>query len=377
MSGSNTEIIRKSFNEIINENKEVMASGIIDNVFDSLPYIGLIVNAERQIVFYNKVLENMLQIHEISDALGKRPGELMSCIHETEGLDGCGTSYNCSFCGAFKAVRETQSDDKKHSEECRISVVAEENENSLDLRVTCSPLVINDKKFYMVFFEDISEQKRKERLENIFFHDILNTAAGLEALSSYLVTSGNSEDKDYTAELLAKQAKRVAIEIKAQRDLMKAERGELSANVQVIDIKNIIDEALSYLSYIFEAKSIKSIIESSDPNCILRTDSTLLFRVLTNMVKNALEASRRGESIKIAYVKNNSGYSISVSNSDVMSPETKMNIFKRSYSTKGVDRGIGTYSMKLLTERYLKGRIHFDSTESEGTVFTLELPFEI
>ena len=38
-----------------------------------------------------------------------------------------------------------------------------------------------------------------------------------------------------------------------------------------------------------------------------------------------------------------------------MPDEVKAQIFERSFSTKGRGRGIGTYSIKLLTERYLEG----------------------
>lgn len=34
---------------------------------------------------------------------------------------------------------------------------------------------------------------------------------------------------------------------------------------------------------------------------------------------------------------------------------SQLQIFQRSFSTKGKGRGLGTYSIKLLTERYLKG----------------------
>jgi sensor histidine kinase regulating citrate/malate metabolism len=52
-------------------------------------------------------------------------------------------------------------------------------------------------------------------------------------------------------------------------------------------------------------------------------------------------------------------------------------IFMRSFSTKGATRGLGTYSVKLLTEKYLKGKASFLSNTSEGTVFTIELDRKI
>ena len=57
-----------------------------------------------------------------------------------------------------------------------------------------------------------------------------------------------------------------------------------------------------------------------------------------------------------------------------MSQEAQLQVFQRSFSTKGRGRGLGTYSVKLLSERYLGGRVSFSSTPEAGTVFRLFLP---
>jgi sensor histidine kinase regulating citrate/malate metabolism len=54
-----------------------------------------------------------------------------------------------------------------------------------------------------------------------------------------------------------------------------------------------------------------------------------------------------------------------------------MQLFQRSFSTKGQSRGIGSYSIKLLTENYLKGKVSFISNENDRTVFSIELNTKI
>jgi hypothetical protein len=58
-----------------------------------------------------------------------------------------------------------------------------------------------------------------------------------------------------------------------------------------------------------------------------------------------------------------------------MAEDVKRQLFQRSFSTKqGNGRGIGTYSVKLLTERYLRGTVDFVSPAPEGgTVFSVRL----
>ena len=53
--------------------------------------------------------------------------------------------------------------------------------------------------------------------------------------------------------------------------------------------------------------------------------------------------------------------------------EYQQRIFQRDFSTKGTGRGLGTYSMQLLS-RLLSGDVDFISETGNGTRFTLTLP---
>jgi signal transduction histidine kinase len=106
----------------------------------------------------------------------------------------------------------------------------------------------------------------------------------------------------------------------------------------------------------------------------MTSDPALLSRVLTNLVKNALEASAVGEIVTLTCRSWGEFVEFSVHNPSVMPPEVRRQIFQRSFSTKGAGRGLGTYSVKLLTERYLGGTVDFDSVEGEGTTFRARYP---
>lgn len=67
------------------------------------------------------------------------------------------------------------------------------------------------------------------------------------------------------------------------------------------------------------------------------------------------------------------GY-VPVHNPTYMPEEIRLQIFNHSFSTKGAGRGLGTYSMKFLTEKYPWGQIAFQSVKDEGTTFTATYP---
>jgi len=63
-----------------------------------------------------------------------------------------------------------------------------------------------------------------------------------------------------------------------------------------------------------------------------------------------------------------------VHNHGVIPRDIQHQIFERSFSTKGEGRGIGTFSMKLIGETYLGGKVDFNSDRENGTTFRIELP---
>jgi signal transduction histidine kinase len=104
------------------------------------------------------------------------------------------------------------------------------------------------------------------------------------------------------------------------------------------------------------------------------TDRALLQRVLCNLVKNALEACRAGETVTVGCGTVDGRIEFRVHNPGFIPRDTQLQIFLRSFSTKGAGRGVGTYSVKLLTERYLRGSVSFTSSPEQGTTFQVRYP---
>lgn len=94
------------------------------------------------------------------------------------------------------------------------------------------------------------------------------------------------------------------------------------------------------------------------------------------MVKNALEASRYGRQVTLDCEEVDGGVRFSVHNEGAMPREVHLQIFRRSFSTKGEGRGLGTYSIKLFGERYLEGKVDFTTDADAGTTFALWLPLQ-
>jgi signal transduction histidine kinase len=134
-------------------------------------------------------------------------------------------------------------------------------------------------------------------------------------------------------------------------------------------------EALYRYHSLGRGKVIRSIADADLPP--VETDPTLLGRVLGNLLKNALEASTDGDVVTLQGVRENDDILFRVHNTAAMPEDVKLQVFQRSFSTKARDRGVGTYSARLLTERMLGGRIWFTSSAEDGTAFTVALPVSV
>ena len=349
-------IINKKY-DIFNKKNEF---AIIAN---SIPDIFLILNKKRQTVYANQRMLDFLNNQDITSVLGKRPGEILNCIHATETCGGCGTTEFCSTCGAVNAILKSLNG-KDSVEECRIIT---ENNDALDLRVWATPYYMDGEIYSIFAVQDISGEKRREQLERIFFHDILNTAGGIYGISQ-VIREYPEEARDFK-EMLYDVAENLIDEIKAQKQLLAAESGELGVSITEIKSSDVLESVYNTYSKHIVAENKFLIIDETSEDILIHTDYTLLKRIIGNLVKNALEASSEGQTVKIGVQKINDKIRFWVHNETVVPKNVQLQLFQRSFSTKEPGRGLGTYSVKLLTEKYLSGKVNFISNNENGTTF--------
>ena len=357
----------------VERHREVFASApVLTAALNGMLNFSLILNLQRQAVFVNKAFAEFLAEHGITDIIGQRPGNLAGCKHAVETVGGCGTTESCLRCGAGQALALALTG-KESVQECRI--MSEKLGEDLDLRISVSPFTYNGEEFLLMSLMDISSGKRREVLENIFFHDVLNTAGGVQGLIYLMMESGPVEAKSYVPDA-ARASARLIDQILSQRDLISAERGDLRLNISEVSSVALLNELAALFRAHVVAKN-KSIAVAGDCQDLkISTDKTLLSRILGNLIKNALEAERPGAVITVSCRKTEGGMAFLVHNPGQMPDDSRLQVFQRSFSTKGAGRGLGTYSIRLLTEKYLKGKVSF-TTGPGGTEFKVEYPDSI
>lgn len=363
---------RSSPDEINQSNIGLEKIDYLNDIFCSLSYIFCILNENRQIVFTNDILLKKLGIDDPHKILGLRFGEAINCMYSTAEEAGCGTSEHCRYCGAVNTMLRCQKSGQKTTGECRVRTLVEEVENYIDVEVTATPFAFDGHQYMIFSLIDISDKKRRAMIERIFFHDIQNAAGGLKGFFDMFEKMDDDMREKYIR-IGASMSQQILDEIAAQRLLIQAENKELQLNTSSFDVLDFLQQLADDLQFIEVANAKRIVVDRLSVRTICTTDAVLLRRVLTNMIKNALEASMPGQQVTLRAELLDEKVKLSVHNSKFIPREIEMQIFMRSFSTKGAQRGLGTYSMKILGEQMLGAEVGFTTSEVEGTRFFIVL----
>jgi hypothetical protein len=342
---------------------------LVKDIIDKTTEIMFVLNKDRQIVFTNRAFMKTLGSENYEDVIGKRPGEALGCVH-SENVSGCGTTEYCIKCGAVNSILETIKTDEDSEAECLLSVKGGE---SIELFVVTKPFSYEGDKFVFFTAKDISGVKRKNALEKIFFHDLMNLASSVYSVIDLIKESGTEDMSEDMLGLLHKTCENMIKEINDYRILSLAEKEELSVSLQRVPVARFIKEVISLYSTMASQKNIEIIFKSETDDSFY-TDVSLSGRVLGNMLKNAIEASKKSENISVWTENTEEGTMLHVQNKSIIPEDIKTQIFKRTFTTKMTGTGLGTYSMKLIMQKYLKGDISFVSQEGLGTIFSAKFP---
>lgn len=355
---------RSSFNQ----------SSLLPLFLDAVPDGLVVLNSERRIVYANAAFLRRAGKTRIREVAGQRVGAVLGCSHSgRERSDLCGTTKHCTYCGTLEAALRAKAD-KLTRKESRVRL-AKENA-ALDFEVSSTRISFENQHYVVLVLKDIADQKRKQALERTFFHDILGTVSAIQGFSEIL-QENNLEHLNTEGLLkrLSRLCRRLSDEVASQRVLAAAEKDDFSIQPGFISSKTLLEDVKELSGE--EDTNQHVYIHPSSEDIHFESDLALVRRVLCNMLKNALEASVADATITISSRLRGRYLEFSVHNPGVIAEDVQHQIFNRSFSTKGEGRGIGTYSMKFLSERYLKGSVRFFSTEKEGTTFTARYPITL
>lgn len=363
--------------ERLNTDVEQLAGDpVVDALMRAVGGLLAVLNEQRQVLAVNDRLLRLLGLQNAATTLGLRLGEALHCVHAGEMPAGCGTSTYCSTCGA--AIAQVTSLARDHAVErvCAIDIGAPIGGlKHLYFRVQACPIRRGSRRLLLLFLQDISEDQERAALDRTFFHDVKNTLTALVGAGEILAQDGPQADPRM-ADNMVQMVRRLAREIELHRCLVTAKMDRFEqSNATVVPAQALAELEQSFANHsCLHGRSLR--ITPPPANApALTIDPTMLQRILQNMVINALEDTPEDGEARVWIELPPGTMEFCVWNAAVMPPAIARRVFQRNFSTKGtLGRGLGTFSMKLLSERVPGSQVSFTSREGEGTCFRFRMP---
>ncbi|MCP5502096.1 MAG: PAS domain S-box protein [Leptospiraceae bacterium] len=238
-------------------------------------------------------------------------------------------------------------------------------------------------------FTDISRQKKleefKETIDRISRHDLKNPLSAIVGFSTIIMDNNEdleAEDKE-ALQFIRDSAFEMLEQIDNSLNLYKIENGTYFPRLETIDFIDLLRRLLHrhfLLSQEMRGIAYQVTLNGrslrQDDYLLIETDKNLLLPLLGNLIKNAIEASHKNDTVFIeinTLTKKNIEIRV-INNGEI--PIQIQSTFFNKFSTYGKSggSGLGTYSAKLMTDT-LGGEISF-STGFGKTILLVRLKTE-
>jgi len=223
--------------------------------------------------------------------------------------------------------------------------------------------------------------KNYTRLIKIVAHDLRNPVSAINTISGMLQPDEHLPEE--TKELINLIQKSSKNSLDLINELLDTDFDQhQTLNIEDINPNELLEQCVKLLSFRAKDKE-QQLILSSNLAVKIRGDYEKLWRVMNNLIVNAVKFSPHGADIYIESAAQDGKVVISVKDAGVgIPPEIQSKIFDpfttaRRRGTEGEQPfGLGLYISKEIVEAH-KGVIRFESEPDKGTTFYVELPVAV
>ncbi len=177
---------------------------------------------------------------------------------------------------------------------------------------------------------------------------------------------------------IRESGKRLAETLQSVLDMAQIEAGTLDLSVRDVDVGVVAEEAVADHQPFAADKDIDLTVACCG-SCCLRSDRTLVYRILSNLVHNAVKFTEEGR-VQVSIERTESGVKITVADTGVgIGEDFRPHVFEpfkqesngrsRDYQGTGLGLAITKHMVDLLG-----GEIRVESTKGAGSTFAVTLP---
>jgi len=251
---------------------------------------------------------------------------------------------------------------------------------------TVSRVMVGGREHLVESFIDITQQKKLEKLRDdvnrIMRHDLKGPLNGIIGLPAMLLTTGVNltEEQREGLQYIKSAGYKLLKMINMSLDLYKMETGTYVYTPERHDLMSVIRDVVTDQTDTIRSCGLKMVVTleggkaAESDVVLLNCEEFLLYSMLSNLVKNALEASGFGDTVRLDIRRDGENVVLALHNTRPVPEEIRAEVFEK-YVTSGKrsGTGLGTYSARLITET-MGGTIACETSEEHGTTMTVTLP---
>jgi len=222
--------------------------------------------------------------------------------------------------------------------------------------------------------------RMRDEVERMTRHDLKSPLNAVITVPAMLLEEANlTPDERELLQMLQESGYRMLQIINSSLDMYKMEIGRYQYNPEPVDVIRVVNQIRGEARELMNQKGIDIFFmmgakpARTGDALWVSGEEMLLYTMLANLIKNAVEASPEGESITISMDQGDMAV-VRIHNQGEVPREIKDKFFQK-YATAGKKggTGLGTYIAKLITKT-LGGEISMNSSAAEGTLITVKLP---
>lgn len=224
-------------------------------------------------------------------------------------------------------------------------------------------------------------EELKTNFLSMMSHDLKTPIARIQGMADVVRSDPNplSARQKEAVDTLRRSSDELLEFITGVLNLGRIESKAIQLHLHSKDVNSVVRDVVAKLDYLARSKQIEIRMELETLFSI-RFDVDLMKQVLSNLVENAIKYSPENTSILVTSEERDGWIVVQVADQGPGIPEDELpRIFMKFYRSRNAKgsvikgSGLGLYLAKYFVELH-KGRITVDSTEGQGSTFTVELP---
>jgi len=220
----------------------------------------------------------------------------------------------------------------------------------------------------------------REDVERITRHDLKTPLNPVLSYPALMKNDDNLTEKQVKyINTIESSGRKMINMINMSLGMYKMEQGTYEVKPENVDLMQLLKEIQEETRIRIKVKriTVDAVIDGAPAGesdvFVVKGEKLLIYSMLSNLFKNAVEASPKKENVTFQ-MKHGEGGAVSIHNQGVV-PEEIRDTFFEKYATAGKSggTGLGTYSARLIAET-IGGQILLDTSEEKGTTIHINFP---